>query len=38
MPFFDREEDIRRMKAVLSGEPNLVYFVYGLRCPQILHT
>ncbi len=29
MPFFDREEDIRRMKAVLSGEPNLVYFVYG---------
>ena len=29
MPFFNREEDIRRMKAVLSGEPNLVYFVYG---------
>ena len=29
MPFYDREEDIRRMKAVLSGEPNLVYFVYG---------
>ena len=28
MPFFNREEDIRRMKAVLSGEPNLVYFVY----------
>ena len=29
MPFFNREEDIKRMKAVLSGEPNLVYFVYG---------
>ncbi|NPA53488.1 MAG: AAA family ATPase [Aquificae bacterium] len=29
MPFFNREEDIRRLKAVLSGEPNLVYFVYG---------
>ena len=29
MPFFNREEDIRQMKAVLSGEPNLVYFVYG---------
>ena len=29
MPFFNREEDIRRMRAVLSGEPNLVYFVYG---------
>ena len=29
MPFFNREGDIRRMKAVLSGEPNLVYFVYG---------
>ncbi len=29
MPFYDREEDIRRIKAVLSGEPNLVYFVYG---------
>jgi len=29
MPFFNREEDIRRMKAVLSGEPNLVWFVYG---------
>lgn len=29
MPFYNREKDIRRMKAVLSGEPNLVYFVYG---------
>ncbi len=32
MKFYDREEDIRRMKAVLSGDPNLVcfvYFVYG---------
>ena len=29
MPFYNREDDIRRMKAVLSGEPNLVYFVYG---------
>ena len=29
MTFFDREEDVKRLKAVLSGEPNLVYFVYG---------
>ncbi len=29
MVFYNREEDIRRMQAVLSGEPNLVYFVYG---------
>ncbi len=29
MPFFNREKDIKRMKAVLSGEPNLVWFVYG---------
>ena len=29
MSFFNREGDIRRMKSVLSGEPNLVYFVYG---------
>ncbi len=29
MPFYNREKDIKRMKAVLSGEPNLVYFVYG---------
>jgi len=29
MKFYDREEDIRRMKTVLSGDPNLVYFVYG---------
>jgi len=29
MKFYDREEDVRRMKAVLSGDPNLVYFVYG---------
>ena len=29
MPFYNREEDIRRLKALLSGEPNLVYFVYG---------
>ena len=29
MKFFNRERDIRRFKAVLSGEPNLVYFVYG---------
>ena len=27
--FIDREADIKRMKAVLSGRPNLVYFVYG---------
>lgn len=29
MVFFNRQDDIRRMKAVLSGEPNLLYFVYG---------
>ena len=29
MVFYDRQEDINRFKAVLSGEPNLVYFVYG---------
>ncbi len=29
MPFYNREKDIRRMKAVLSGDPNLLYFVYG---------
>ncbi len=29
MPFYDREREIEEMKAVLSGEPNLVYFVYG---------
>ncbi len=29
MPFFNRKKDVKRMKAVLSGEPNLVYFVYG---------
>ena len=29
MAFYNREGDIRRVRAVLSGEPNLVYFVYG---------
>ena len=29
MAFFNREQDINRMKSILSGEPNLVYFVYG---------
>ncbi len=29
MVFFNRERDIRRVKGILSGEPNLVYFVYG---------
>jgi len=29
MVFYNREDDIRRMKAVLSGDPNLLYFVYG---------
>jgi len=29
MPFYNREKNIEEMKAVLSGEPNLVYFVYG---------
>ena len=29
MTFYNREKEIEEMKAVLSGEPNLVYFVYG---------
>ena len=29
MPFYNREREIEEVKAVLSGEPNLVYFVYG---------
>jgi len=29
MPFYNREREIEEMKAVLSGEPNLIYFVYG---------
>ncbi len=29
MPFYNREKEIREVKAILSGEPNLVYFVYG---------
>ena len=29
MPFYNREREIKEMKTVLSGEPNLVYFVYG---------
>ena len=29
MPFYNREREIEGMKAVLSGEPNLFYFVYG---------
>ncbi len=29
MPFFNREENIKQMKAILSGEPNLLWFVYG---------
>jgi len=29
LPFYNRERDVSRMLAVLSGEPNLVYFVYG---------
>ncbi len=29
MPFYNRERELKEMKAVLSGEPNLVYFVYG---------
>jgi len=29
MPFYNRERYIKEMKAVLSGEPNFVYFVYG---------
>ena len=27
--FVDREKEKREVKAVLSGRPNLVYFVYG---------
>ena len=29
MPFYNREKEIKQLKAILSGEPNLVYFVYG---------
>ncbi len=29
MRFYNREKEIREIKAVLSEEPNLVYFVYG---------
>ena len=29
MKFYNREKDIKRLKAVISGDPNLVYFVYG---------
>ena len=29
MPFYNREKEIKQLKNVLSGEPNLVYFVYG---------
>ena len=29
MPFYNREKDIERLKAILSGEPNLVHFIYG---------
>ena len=29
MPFYNREREIKQLKAILSGEPNLVYFVYG---------
>ncbi len=29
MPFYNREKEIKQMKALLSGEPNLVYFIYG---------
>ena len=29
MLFYNREKEIKEMKVVLSGEPNLVYFVYG---------
>ncbi len=29
MAFYNREKEIKELKAVLSGEPNLVWFVYG---------
>ena len=29
MLFYNREEDKERVKRILSGEPNLVYFMYG---------
>ena len=27
--FVNREKEIREVKAILSGRPNFVYFVYG---------
>ncbi len=29
MPFYNREKEIKKIKAVLSGEPNVIWFVYG---------
>lgn len=29
MPFYNRKKEIKELRAVLSGEPNLVWFVYG---------
>ncbi len=29
MRFYNRETEIKKMKAVLSDEPNLIYFIYG---------
>jgi len=29
MPFYNREKEIKELRVVLSGEPNLVWFVYG---------
>ena len=29
MAFYNRAKEIKELKAVLSGEPNLVWFVYG---------
>ncbi len=29
MPFYNREKEIKKIKNLLSGEPNLVYFIYG---------
>ncbi len=29
MPFFNREKEKKELKAILSGEPNVLWFIYG---------
>ncbi len=29
MKFFNREKEIKRLKGILSGEPNVIWFIYG---------